>query len=408
MSFDKNSLFLLITGLIALCSTTLAQTNDIEQLQKQLNACLKSRPKIVAIAKDARRQLKECETQGEESQKLAQQEIERLKAQYEAALQQERRLKAQLEAQLKALRQRVAEAEREVKRLKTQSLKNQPKPVVVPQPSQPDEFAPGKVFRDRLADGSLGPEMVWIPAGSFRMGDIQGGGDSDEQPVHRVSVGRFAMGRYEVTNAEFVRFLNAVNRRGSKNEPWFETKAEDSDSHITGSTGNFRVESGYERHPVIEVSWYGAVAYAEWLSQQTGKTYRLPTEAEWEYAARAGTETKYWWGNEIGSNNANCSNGSCKDRFRYTAPVGSFAANPFNLFDILGNVWEWTCSEYESKYSGQEQRCAKNVNKNNRLSLRGGSWDDVEAGMRSANRYGRSPTIRNGGVGLRVARLLTL
>ncbi len=198
------------------------------------------------------------------------------------------------------------------------------------------------VFSDQLKDGSFGPEMVRIPAGSFRMGDIQGGGDGDEKPVHRVSVNKFAMGKYELTNAEFVTFLNAVKRRGNDNEPWFETKAEDSDSHITGSVGNFKVETSYDDHPIIEVSWYGATAYAKWLSDQTGETYRLPTEAEWEYAARAGTETKYWWGNDIGKNKANC-NSSCGDNFNNTSPVGSFNANKFGLYDTSGNVWEWTC-----------------------------------------------------------------
>jgi len=342
---------------------------------------------LQAQLEQERRKLEQERRKNEALLEQERQKLEQERRKNEALLEKERQEKAALQAQLEALK----------------------KPV---QPSQSNEFAPGKVFRDRLVDGSLGPEMVWIPAGSFRMGDMnvtvtsfQGGGDSDEQPVHRVSVGRFAMGRYEVTNAEFVRFLNAVNRRGSKNEPWFETKAEDSDSHITGSTGNFRVESGYETHPVTEVSWYGAVAYAEWLSEQTGKQYRLPTEAEWEYSARAGTQTKYWWGNEIGSNKANCRNSVCKDRFESTAPVGSFAPNPFNLFDLLGNVWEWTCSKFESQYSGQEQVCAKKVNENSRLSLRGGSWNDDASGLRSANRNDRWPTIRSADVGLRLARL---
>ncbi len=228
---------------------------------------------------------------------------------------------------------------------------------------------PKTVFRDTLRDGGKGTEMVVIPAGRFQMGDLQGGGSSNEKPVHWVSVEKFAIGRYEITNAEFVRFLNAVKLRGTKKQPWFATKAESSYSQITGSVGHFRAESGYENHPVVTVSWYGATAYAQWLSQQTGKQYRLPTEAQWEYAARAGTTTKYWWGNQIGSNKANCDN-DCGDRFDYTAPVGSFAPNPFGLYDTTGNVWEWTCSEYEDKYTGREQRCAKSAD---RFAVRGGS-----------------------------------
>ncbi|MEN8220290.1 MAG: SUMF1/EgtB/PvdO family nonheme iron enzyme [Pseudomonadota bacterium] len=133
----------------------------------------------------------------------------------------------------------------------------------------------GKVFQDRLKDGSFGPEMVWIPAGSFRMGDIQGGGWNSEKPVHRVSIRQgFAMGRYEVTFAEYDKFAEATGREKPSDLGW-----------------------GRGNRPVINVSWHDAVAYTQWLSQQTGKKYRLPTEAEWEYAARAGTETKYWWGN---------------------------------------------------------------------------------------------------------------
>jgi formylglycine-generating enzyme required for sulfatase activity len=281
--------------------------------------------------------------------------------------------------------------------------------VVTPPPR--DTFVAGKVFHDYLQDGSKGPEMVWIAGGRFKMGDVQGGGDSDEQPVHDVSVGRFAMGRYEVTNAEFVSFLNAVKRRGTTEEPWFETKAEDSYGHITGSVGNFRVERGYENHPVVNVSWYGATTYAQWLSQQTGQKYRLPTEAEWEYAARAGTDTKYWWGNEIGSNKANCLNSYCGDRFDRTAPVGSFAPNAFKLYDTVGNVWEWTCSEYENRYKGQEKTCKNKAtiktdgeNKSH-FVLRGGSWDDDAWGAWAADRYGGQPSGRVRGDGFRLARI---
>ncbi|OAD19069.1 Sulphatase-modifying factor domain protein [Candidatus Thiomargarita nelsonii] len=248
---------------------------------------------------------------------------------------------------------------------------------------------PGKVFRDRLQDGSLGPEMVWIPAGSFRMGDMnvtvtsfQGGGDGDEKPVHEVSVSGFAMGKYEVTFAEYDKFAEATGREKPSDEGW-----------------------GRGNRPVIYVSWRDAVAYTEWLSEQTGQKYRLPTEAQWEYAARAGTETKYWWGNEIGTNRANCD--GCGSRWddKQTAPVGSFAPNPFGLYDTAGNVWEWLCSEYESQSSGKERLCAKKINENSRLSLRGGSWNVDSSGLRSAFRIVRRPTGRHGVVGLRLARL---
>jgi len=246
------------------------------------------------------------------------------------------------------------------------------------------DFSP---FRYTLKDGSLGPEMIVIPAGTFRMGDIQGGGDSDEQPVHEVSVARFAIGRYEVTNAEFVHFLNTVKRRGSEGEPWFATKAEYSNSHITGSTGNFIVEAGYENHPVIHVSWYGATAYLNWLTEQTGKPYRLPTEAEWEYAARAGTETKYWWGNDFGTNRVNC----WYPWDGETTPVGSFEPNPFGLYDTVGNVWEWCADPWHSNYENAptDGRIWEKGGEYRHL-LRGGSFGNRPGNCRAANRFRNS------------------
>jgi formylglycine-generating enzyme required for sulfatase activity len=233
-------------------------------------------------------------------------------------------------------------------------------------------------FQDRLKDGGFGPEMVWIPAGRFRMGDLQGGGDSDEKPVHEVSVDRFAMSRYEVTFAEYDKFAEATGRQ----------KPDDRGR-------------GRGNRPVIMVSWRDATAYAKWLSEQTGKKYRLPTEAEWEYAARAGTETKYWWGNSIGSNKANCYGNHCGDRFKYTAPVGSFAPNPFGLYDTAGNVWEWTCSEYSSSYDGSEKLCKQSVSL---AVIRGGSWGSEPGGVRVTDRDRYSDVNRDDDVGFRLAR----
>lgn len=143
---------------------------------------------------------------------------------------------------------------------------------------------PPNTFRDHLRDRSQGPEMVVIPAGVFRMGDIQGGGYDHEKPVHEVRISkRFAIGKYEVTFADYDKFAKATGQKLPEDGGW-----------------------GRDKRPVIDVSWEDAEKYTEWLSKQTGKRYRLPTEAEWEYAARAGTETPYWWGNDIGHNRANC------------------------------------------------------------------------------------------------------
>jgi len=259
-------------------------------------------------------------------------------------------------------------------------------------------FVAGNVFRDRLTDGSDGPEMVWIPAGGFRMGDIQHGGDDDEQPVHSVSVDRFALGKYELTVGEYLRFVKATGHHAPE---WLE---EGSQYHIKTGTSNYYKKMGAaltnENHPIVGISWYDATAYVKWLSEQTGHQYILPTEAQWEYAARAGTETKYWWGNDIGTNRANCY--SCDDSFQYTAPVGSFAPNPFGLYDTAGNVWEWTCSKYTDKYTGKEQQCAESAGL---FVVRSSSWDDDAGWARSAIRGWTLQADRKDGYGVRPARI---
>ena len=271
---------------------------------------------------------------------------------------------ARLEAEKEGIARDKAAIAEDRARLQAEKHRFAEQQIITPPPPIDNRFVAGKVFRDRLKDGSDGPEMVRIPAGTFRMGDIQGGGDSDEQPVHSVSVKRFAMGRYEITFAEYDRFAKATGQTLPDDEGW-----------------------GRGNRPVINVSWDDVTAYAEWLSEQTGQHYRLPTEAEWEYAARAGTKTKYWWGNDLGKNRAACYGCGAKwglDAKRMTAPVGSFAANPFGLYDTAGNVWEWTCSEYEDRYNGKEMRCS---NDGGLFVLRGGSWYIVAGsvcGRRSA------------------------
>ena len=163
---------------------------------------------------------------------------------------------------------------------KTEKTQAEPPVVVTPPRLLPhDTFVAKKVFRDTLKDGSQGPEMVWIPKGSFQMGS----NDWDRtKPVHEVLITQnFAMGKFEVTFEEYDKFAKATGREKPDDEGW-----------------------GRENRPVINVSWNDATAYAKWLSDETGENYRLPTEAEWEYAARAGTKSKYWWGDDVGSNNA--------------------------------------------------------------------------------------------------------
>jgi len=282
-----------------------------------------------------------------------------------------------------------------------------------------------KIFRDTLADGSKGPEMIWIPAGTFIMGDIQGSKEADEGPVHEVSVARVAMGRYEVTVGEFRQFVKATeyktdaeSREGCGKWKWEEKEKKWNFEYVKNTDWRSLPDFSQEDdHPVVCVSWNDATAYTKWLSEKTGHEYRLPTEVEWEYAARAQTITARYWGNnpDDACHYANVADKTaketfpnfgihnCTDGYTYTAPVGQFKFNTFGLFDMLGNVWEWTCSEYENKYKGKELLCAENVNKNRRV-LRGGSWliDPVSARAADRNRF--NPVVRYNGMGFRVVR----
>jgi formylglycine-generating enzyme required for sulfatase activity len=304
--------------------------------------------------------------------------------------------------------QKIAELQAQLAKLTEQLQQKSTTTPVVPTPVKKENtFVAGKVFQDRLKDGGFGPEMVIIPAGSFRMGDIQGGGSSDEQPVHEVSVDRFAMGKFEVTVGEFRKFVNDVN---------YKTDAENNADCQTYLGGGMWIRVGdnwrspgfsqNDNHPVVCVTWNDTIAYTKWLSDQTGKIYRLPTEAEWEYAARAGTTTKYWWGNDIGNNHAVCEGCGSKWDDKSTAPSGSFSANPFGLYDTSGNVCEWTCSEYEDK-NGKEKMCIE-VKSNKNMVLRGGSWSNSPTYLRSAYRESDIPEARDYTYGFRLVRLVTL
>ncbi len=271
-----------------------------------------------------------------------------------------------------------------------------------------NEISDGIVFQDNLNNGELGPEMVWIPSGKFRMGDIQGAGDKDEFPIHNITIKkRFAMGRYEVTKQEFEKFILAKKYKtdAEKNEGchiW------DGKSRKTKEDSNWR-DVGFsqtDNSPVTCISWNDAIAYTKWLSKQTGEKYRLPTEAEWEYAARAKTKTKYWWGNEIDKNNANCNECGSKWGGKKTAPVGSFACNEFKLCDVIGNLWELTCSQYTDKYTGNEKQCLKKIHHNSskEIILRGGSWGSKPEFVRSANRNSYKPNVSSNTTGFRLVR----
>ena len=253
------------------------------------------------------------------------------------------------------------------------------RPAPVPQTSSPvrpavgvfpKTYKPGDTFRD-CADC---PEMVVVPSGSFRMGDLNGNGDKDEKPVHDVRFGySFAVGKYEVTQAEW--------RAVMANNP----------SHFKGA-----------RKPVESVSWDDVQMYLHRLNAKTGREYRLLSEAEWEYAARAGSRTKFPWGDAFSSSKANSGG-------KETGTVGSYGANAFGLFDMIGNVWEWTEDCVHDDYNGAPSNgsawttgyCLGRV-------LRGGSWyANPYGGLRSADRNWNSTTGRRKYFGFRVALTLS-
>ena len=244
----------------------------------------------------------------------------------------------------------------------------------------------GRKFRDC----SECPEMVVVPSGSFTMGspNSEKGRDDNEGPRHRVRIDyRLAVGVYEVTFAEWDACVSA------------------------GGCGGYRPDDegwGRGNRPVIRVSWEDAQSYVRWLSKRTGKSYRLLSESEWEYVARAGSVTAYSWGNEIGHNRANCD--GCGSRWddEKTAPVGAFSANAWGLYDVHGNVWEWVADCWNGNYEGapadgsawERGDCSKRV-------FRGGSCFVKPRSLHSAYRLGFTTGGRFSDLGFRIARTLT-
>ena len=245
----------------------------------------------------------------------------------------------------------------------------------------------GDELLSKFRDCDTCPEMVVIPAGTFRMGC---GSDSacpaSEVPVHTVTIAQpFAISTYEVTFEEYERYLTATGGRRPDDHGW-----------------------GRGRQPIFNVSWENARDYARWLSGETGALYRLPSEAEWEYAGRAGTATAYSWGNEIRNNRANCDGCGSQWDEEMTAPVGSFGANAWGLHDMHGNVWEWVQDCLHDDYAGAPGDasawefggdCEWRV-------MRGGSWGTDPELIRSAFRTWMEVRARSSFIGFRVARTL--
>ena len=277
------------------------------------------------------------------------------------------------------------------------------------------QLQPSMEFRD----GAHCPEMVVVPAGEFTMGasdDV-----TNARPPRDVRVGRFSLGRYEVTRSEYASFVSATGYIMGDG-----CYVSDDEGNATWNAAASWREPGFEQgadHPVVCVSWRDAQAYLRWLSESTGRQYRLPSEAEWEYTARAGTRTRWYWAR---SSSLQCefANGgdrtlksrlgswrwpvaTCQDDFAYTAPISAYEPNAFGVSHMPGNVWEWTEDCWHEHYRGAPRDASawtSGGDCNNRV-LRGGSWQDTPRRLRLdlRNRYyagRRSLSI----VGFRVAR----
>lgn len=248
-------------------------------------------------------------------------------------------------------------------------------------------FTRGEKIQDILFRDVRGPELVVMPSGNFKMGDLTGNGMANERPATTESIARpYGITDTEITVADFRKFVN---------DTAYVTEAEKNGSCAVLQNGmpkfndslNWRNPgfSQAEMSPVVCVSLNDAQAYTQWLTQKSGFDYNIPTEAQWEYAARAGTETDFWWGNDVGFGKANCRNCGSDWSNQRTAPVGSFQRNPWGLFDTVGNVWEWTRSEQGSV-------------------VRGGAWNFAPSLARVSTRMELPADFSSNYIGFRVVR----
>jgi len=275
---------------------------------------------------------------------------------------------------------------------------------------------PGSIFRD-CADC---PEMTVVPAGRFTMGAPadEDGREADEGPPHKVIIARpFALMTHEITRDQFSAFVAETGRE--MRDGCYLADGGDGKMDETADWMHPRFEQAGD-HPAICVSWQDANDYAEWLGDKTSKTYRLPSEAEWEYAARAGRKSAWPWNGDDLAAGCAVANGfdqraklqlpinepmPCIDGYVYTAPVGSFPPNRFGLYDMTGNVWEWVEDCHHADYRGapadgkawEKAGCKERV-------TRGGAWLENPWDLRFARRYAVEPDGRENIVGFRLAR----
>lgn len=353
-----------------------------------------------------RKQMAEQEAR-ERKERLRQQLIARRDADALKARQAEEERQRKL-AQLKA--EAAYRAEQERHRKEQAVRKAAELAALLPSASSPVADAEG-VLRDRFVDGSgVGPDLVLIPTGRFQMGSteyehaiaVKAGAQKPwlerELPAHWVGIEQsFALGRYPVTVGEWRAFVQATGWESKLDVDW--------------QAPGFKQD---ERHPVVCVSWHDAQLYVQWLAEKTGQHYRLPSESEWEYACRAGTRTAFSFGEEITPEHANYdghftyNNGPKGSHHGGTTRVGSYQPNPWGLFDMHGNVWEWTQDTMHENYlaAPSDGSAWEQGGDQARRILRGGAWLYQPRYLRAALRNGYSALLANDVVGFRVARNL--
>lgn len=249
-------------------------------------------------------------------------------------------------------------------------------------------IASGKNTQPLSSQAIVAPEMALIRAGNFVMGSDLKQDDmarETETPAREVSIATdFEIGVCPVSFDEYACFTRAANIDLPDDRGW-----------------------GRENRPVIKVSWQDATDYCKWLSEETGLRFRLPTESEWEYACRAGSITRYWWGDETGKRNANFDGSGSEWSDTQTSPLKSFKPNPFGLYDTSGNVWEWVEDTWHDSYKGAPaDESARVAADSGARVLRGGSWFNGAIRARSAARFRNHRNTRRSIIGFRLARTL--
>ncbi|CAK0745782.1 Sulphatase-modifying factor protein [Gammaproteobacteria bacterium] len=257
-----------------------------------------------------------------------------------------------------------------------------PAPPPAPPPAKPTKPQPPRIVHDRLNSGGETPPLMLFASSTLTMGSSSPISAADERPRHEVKLSAFAIGQYEVTFDDYDRYASSQGRLLPLDAGW-----------------------GRGNRPVIQVSWNDAQGYVSWLAKETGKAYRLPSEAEWEYAASGGSDRTFWWGQEIQPGRATCLDcGSPWDGLK-TAPVGSFPANPWGLHDTVGNVMEWVEDCYHPSYQGAPEtgRAWVTTDCSHRIA-RGGGFSKPSDSARTTARVRLLENLRANYLGFRVAR----